>query len=53
MRWWIPLLFIPVLVRAGPPVLDFPPVKVQLEAPGVENGRNFLDDATISDRCRQ
>ncbi len=41
MRWWIPLLLIPSLVQAGPPVLDVPSVKVQLEAPVVENSRNF------------
>ena len=40
MRWLLPLLLLPVLLLAGPPVLDFPPVPMKLGEPVTVSGRN-------------
>ncbi len=41
MRWIVPLLLFPILLRADPPLLDFPQVAVKLEEPATVDGRNF------------
>ena len=40
MRCLLTLLLFPVMLRADVPAQDLPPVRVKLENPATENGRN-------------